>query len=203
MSGLRSRWTVVALAPAFFLAGFGIVSTLVDSPDSEPSVPPGSTIDVGGGANGTEGGRTAPSTSANGATAQTVPTVDLGLAEGGGDGEALQASAPGAIEIDYCAWAGIFELENPQIVLDLGIASVVGELKYLGGVECQIGRVRVRAWFFDASGLVVGRTIWESVQLTGAGGEVTGREPLPFEAVGQISDAPDSASVRFSAVECL
>jgi hypothetical protein len=94
-------------------------------------------------------------------------------------------------------------LENPQIVLDLGIASVVGELKYLGGVECQIGRVRVRAWFFDASGLVVGRTIWESVQLTGAGGEVTGREPLPFEAVGQISDAPDSASVRFSAVECL
>jgi hypothetical protein len=99
MSGLRSRWTVVALVPAFFLAGFGIVSELVDSPDSEPSVPSGSTIDLGGGASGTEGGRTAPSTSQN-TTAQTVPTVDLGLAEGGGDGEAPPASAPGAIEIE-------------------------------------------------------------------------------------------------------
>lgn len=98
MSGLRSRWTVVALVPAFFLAGFGIVSELVDSPDSEPSVPSGSTIDLGG-ASGTEGGRTAPSTSPT-ATAQTVPTVDLGLAEGGGDGEAPPASAPGAIEIE-------------------------------------------------------------------------------------------------------
>jgi hypothetical protein len=50
---------------------------------------------------------------------------------------------------------------------------------------------------------VIGRTVWESVQSTGVGGEVTGREPLPFEAYGPISEEPASAALRFVAVGCL
>lgn len=63
--------------------------------------------------------------------------------------------------------------------------------------------MRVRAWFYDDGGVLVGETVWESVQSTGEGGEVTGRESLPFEAVGQISRLPASAALRFTAVECL
>lgn len=111
--------------------------------------------------------------------------------------------APGAIEVDYGQWEGFFELGNPSIVPDFGIASVVGELRYLGGVDCPVGLVRVRAWFYDDGGVLVGETVWESVQSTGEGGEVTGRESLPFEAVGQISRLPASAALRFTAVECL
>ena len=49
MSWLRSRWTVVALVPAFFLAGFGIVSALAGgSDDQAPRAAPGSTGDVAG-----------------------------------------------------------------------------------------------------------------------------------------------------------
>ena len=33
MGWLRSRWTVVALVPAFFLAGFGIVAALAGGSD--------------------------------------------------------------------------------------------------------------------------------------------------------------------------
>ena len=44
MGWLRSRWTVVALVPAFFLAGFGIVTALAGgSDDPAPSDAPGST----------------------------------------------------------------------------------------------------------------------------------------------------------------
>ena len=63
--------------------------------------------------------------------------------------------------------------------------------------------VRVRAWFYNERGHLVGATVWESVQSTGEGAEVTGREPLPFEAYGQASEAPMSAALRFTAVECL
>ena len=49
----------------------------------------------------------------------------------------------------------------------------------------------------------VGTTLWESTQSTGDGAEVTGREPLVFEAIGTIDQAAESAVVRFLAVECL
>ena len=107
------------------------------------------------------------------------------------------------IAVDYGRWDGIFELGNPTIVPEFGIASVTGELSYRGGVDCPVGLVRVRAWFYSERGHVVGKTVWESVQSTGDGGEVTGREPLPFEAYGQSSEAPASAALRFTAVECL
>ena len=202
MSWLRSRWTVVALVPAFFLAGFVIVSALAGgSDDSDATAVEGSTTSSAGPATVTLGEGTAPTAPSGGAGSPTTPGD--ATAPRNGDGGAPGGLAPGAIEVDYGQWEGIFELGNPSIVPDFGIASVVGELRYLGGVDCPVGLVRVRAWFYDDGGSLVGETVWESVQSTGDGGEVTGREPLPFEAVGQISELPVSAALRFTAVECL
>jgi hypothetical protein len=213
---LRSRWTVVALVPAFFLAGFGIVSALAGgSDDPEPSAAPGSTSGASDGPQvvtvyqETQPTETAPGGGA-GATTTTgdgggTPTGGNGNGNGNGNGGggAPPAPPPGVIDVDYGPWDGIFELANPTIVPDFGVASVVGEFHYRGGVDCPVGKVRVRVWFYDERGNVIGRTVWESVQSTGDGAEVTGREPLPFEAYGQASESPASAALRLTAVECL
>ena len=44
--------------------------------------------------------------------------------------------------------------------------------------------------------------LWESALATGDGGEVTGREGLPFEAYGNVSELPESAALKFTKVEC-
>jgi hypothetical protein len=214
MSLLRSRWTVVALVPAFFLAGFGIVSALAGgSDDPEPSAAPGSTSGASDGPQvvtvyqETQPTETAPG-DGDGAGATTTTgggggTTSGGNGNGNGSGGAPPAPPPGVIDVDYGRWDGIFELANPTIVPDFGFASVVGEFHYRGGVDCPVGMVRVRFWFYSERGQLVGRGVWESTQSTGDGAEVTGREPLPFEAYGQISEAPSSAALRFAAVECL
>ena len=147
MDWLRSRWTVVALVPAFFLAGFGIVSALAGgSDDPDPGAAQGSTAgEAAGPATVTvipgTGPRATSSVPGSGGTA----TDDGG--NGGGNGDAPPAPPPGVIDVDYGRWNGIFELASPQIVPDVGVASVIGELSYLGGVDCPVGLVRVRTWF--------------------------------------------------------
>jgi hypothetical protein len=213
MGWLRSRWTVAALAPAFFLAGFGMVTALAGgSDDSTTGAAAGSTAGEGKGpATVTVIQETDPTETSSAAGS---PTSTVGEGAGGGgdendreedgrDGSDPPAPTSGVVDIDYGRWEGIFELENPEIVPDFGIGSVVGELRYLGGVDCPVGLVRVRAWFYNEGGDLIGETVWESVQSTGEGAEVTGREPLPFEAYGQASKAPASAALRFTAVECL
>ena len=108
MSWLRSRWTVVALVPAFFLAGFGIVSALAGGSDEpEPSAAPGSTSGdsdgpqvvtvyqetlptetAGANGNGETGGST--TTTANGGGGTTTG----GNGNGGGGGGAPPAPPP-------------------------------------------------------------------------------------------------------------
>jgi hypothetical protein len=214
MGRLRSRWTVVALVPAFFLAGFGIVTALAGgSDDPAPSDAPGSTGSAAdnapietvfeeavptepGDGNGETPGTTTTASGGSGGTTS-------GNGDGGGNGGAPPAPPPGTIAVDYGRWDGVFELSNPAIVPDFGVATVSGEFHYRGGVDCPVGLVRVRTWFYNEGGQVVGRTLWESRQSTGDGAEITGREPLPFEAYGQISEGPSSAALRFTAVECL
>ena len=70
-------------------------------------------------------------------------------------------------------------------------------------MDCPVGLVRVKAWLYSEGGTRVGTGVWESVQSTGDGGEVTGREPLPFELTTRIDEGPASAALRFTAVECL
>ena len=218
MSLLRSRWTVVALVPAFFLAGFGIVSALAGgSDDPEPSAAPDSTSGVSDGppvvtvyqetqtdaaGEGANGDGTQPAATTGGGGGGNT-TGGNGNGDGNGNGGPPPAPPPGVIRVDYGRWDGVFELANPTIVPEFGVASVVGELHYRGGVDCPVGLVRVRAWLYNDRGHLVGRSVWESTQSTGDGAEVTGREPLPFEAYGPISEGPSSAVLRFTAVECL
>lgn len=212
MGWLRSRWTVVALVPAFFLAGFGIVSGLAgSSADSEQSSAQSSAGDEAAGPatvtllEETGAGRTSsdPGATATGDESGSGDGGTTGGGDGGGGSGAPPAPPPGIVDVDYGPWDGVFELEATQIVGESGVVSVTGELGYLGGVDCAVGLVRVRTWFYDESGEVVGETAWESTQSTGEGGEVTGREPLPFEADGQVTGAAASAALRFAAVDCL
>jgi hypothetical protein len=210
---LRSRWTIVALVPAFFLAGFGIVSALAGgSDDPDPEAAQLGTTDGGGPEAVTVIGQTDPAPATTDPAAATVTatngeggggTTTTGNGGGGGGGGGPAAPPPGEIAVDYGQWEGMFELANPQIQPDFGMASVLGELRYLGGVDCAVGLVRVKVWLYSERGIRVGTTVWESVQSTGDGGEVTGREPLPFEAVARIDEGPASAALRFTAVECL
>ena len=212
MGWLRSRWTAVALVPAFFLAGFGIVSALAGgSGDSEQSSAQASAGDEAAGPaivtvlEETGSGQTSSDPGAT-ATGDESGSGEGGTTRGGAGGGrsgAPPAPPPGVVDVDYGPWDGVFDLEATQIVGESGVASVTGELGYLGGVDCAVGLVRVRTWFYDESGEVVGETPWESMQSTGEGGEVTGREPLPFEAYGQVTGPATSAALRFTAVDCL
>ena len=211
MRKLRSRWTVVALVPAFFLAGFGIVSALAGGSDDSPQAEAQrQTTDGAAGEGITMIGSTtdaattsAPTTSAPTTTTSPTTTSNNGDNNGGGNGgRRPPAPPPGTIAIDYGQWEGMFEIASPEIVPEFGMASVNGELRYFGGVDCTIHRVVVRGWFYSARGQFIGPVLWESALATGDGGEVTGREGLPFEAYGNVSELPESAALKFTKVEC-
>ena len=214
MRRLRSRWTVVALVPAFFLAGFGIVSALAGGSDDDPAPAAvqeqttaggeGEGVTIGG--TTTDGSATATAPTASSAsTSTTGPTTtdSNGNNNGAGHGGGRPPAPPrGTIAIDYGPWEGMFEIASPEIVPDFGMASVNGELRYFGGIDCQIHRMVVRGWFYSGSGQFIGTALWQSAYATGDGGEVTGREGLPFEAYGNVSELPESAALRFAKVEC-
>jgi hypothetical protein len=205
---LRSRWTVVALVPAFFLAGFGIVSAVAGgSDDAAPAAAEDQTTGAAGDGTATSGStESAPTTSAAAPTTSSAGTnTTAGAAPpatGSDGGGRPTAPPPGTIAVDYGQWDGMFEIASPEIVPDFGMASVLGELRYFGGVDCTIHRIVVRGWFYSGNGQFVGTALWESAYSTGEGGEVTGREGLPFEAYGTVSELPESAALRFVKVEC-
>jgi hypothetical protein len=214
---LRSRWTVVALVPAFFLAGFGIVSALAGgSDDATRAAAEDQTTGAAGGDGAATTGATEspptttaapPTTSSAGttATAGAAPTTTSsnGDDNGGANAGGRPPAPPrGTIAFDYGRWDGMFEVASPEIVPDFGMASVTGELRYFGGVGCTIHRIVVRGWFYGGNGQFVGTALWESAYATGDGGEVSGREGLPFEAYGNVSELPESAALRFVKVEC-
>jgi len=150
MGWLRSRWTVVALVPAFFLAGFGIVSALAgSSDDSEQSSAQSSAGDEAAGPatvtllEETGAGRTSsdPGATATGDESGSGDGATTGGGDGGGGSGAPPAPPPGIVDVDYGPWDGVFELEATQIVGESGVVSVTGELGYLGGVDCAVGLV--------------------------------------------------------------
>ena len=216
MRRLRSRWTVVALVPAFFLAGFGIVSALAGGSDDDPA--PAAVQEQTTEGEGEGEGVTNAGTTSDGSATATAPTTPSAITSttgptttgsngdnnnnGGNGGGRPPAPPRGTIAIDYGPWEGMFEIASPEIVPDFAMASVNGELRYFGGIDCQIHRMVVRGWFYSASGQFIGTALWESAYATGDGGEVTGREGLPFEAYGNVSELPESAALRFAKVEC-
>jgi hypothetical protein len=213
MGWLRSRWTVVALVPAFFLAGFGIVAALAGGSDggSAPDAGQASTPDAGEtvvvtvvdgtDTHGTSAEAGLTTTAGSGTGAGGAATTTAG-GDGGGDGGVPPAPPPGVIKVEYGSWDGMFELESPEIIPDFAQATVSGGLRYYGGMACPVGLVRVKVWLFGG-GRQVGTTVWESTQSTGDGAEVSGREPVVFEAISTIDQEAVSAVVRFVAVECI
>ena len=220
MRRLRSRWTVVALVPAFFLAGFGLVTALAGSDDTVPAA-------AGAEPDGT-GASDAPSTTVPGASTAADPVTDpattagpsgaeaattsttggqrggITTPEGDGNGNGAPAPPAGTIEVDYGRWEGMFELSDLEIVPEFGLATVTGEFRYLGGGECsQLGAVVLKGQFYSPSGQPIGKGLWESIWVTGDGAEVPQREPLYLEFYGAVTEAAESARIRFTRVDCL
>jgi hypothetical protein len=218
MRRLRSRWTVVALVPACFLASFGLVTALAGG--GEDAVP------AAAGARESSGGSTAPTvtevgptttaeaapagdSAATGAEGQTTDTAGGGGtttvdANGNGNGNGAPAPPPGTIAVDYGRWEGMFEISGTEIVPDFGLATVTGEFRYLGGATCsQVGVVELRGRFYSPSGRPIGNGLWESIWVTGNGAEVPQREPLYLEFYGSVTEEAASARIRFTRVDCL
>ncbi len=216
MRRLRSRWTVVALVPACFLASFGLVTALAGG--DEEAVPAAADARTE-----SAGASTAPAltdvsstTTVEGAPGTDTATTD---AEGqttdttGGDGTTVGADGtgkrapappPGEIAVDYGRWEGMFEISGTEIVPDFGLATVTGEFRYLGGATCsQVGVVELRGRFYSPSGRPIGNGLWESIWVTGNGAEVPRREPLYLEFYGSVTEEAASARIRFTRVDCL
>lgn len=210
MRRLRSRWTVVALVPACFLASFGLVTALAGG--DEEAVP---AAGAGTGGDGSAAATGVASTSAAGAGATTTglgatttgATGDGGgttTPDGSGDGRAGPAPPPGEIAVDYGRWEGVFEITDTEIVPEFGMATVTGQFRYLGGTECsQVGAVELRGRFYSPSGQAIGTGRWESIRVTGEGAEVPQREPLFLEFTGTVTEEATSARIRFTRVDCL
>jgi hypothetical protein len=219
MRRLRSRWTVVALVPACFLASFGLVTALAGGDDE--AVPAaadartessgGSTVPAVTEVNPTTTAEGAPGTdtATTGAEGQTTDitgadgttTVD---ADGNRNRNGAPAPPPGTIAVDYGRWEGMFEISGTEIVPDFGLATVTGEFRYLGGATCsQVGVVELRGRFYSPSGRPIGNGLWESIWVTGNGAEVPQREPLYLEFYGSVTEQAASARIRFTRVDCL
>jgi hypothetical protein len=220
MRRLRSRWTVVALVPACFLASFGLVTALAGGGGDAVPAAAGARTESSGGSTAptvTEVGATtaegapAGDTATTGAEAQTTDTtggdgtttVDAD-GNGNGKGKGAPAPPPGTIAVDYGRWEGIFEISGTEIVPDFGLATVTGEFRYLGGATCsQVGVVELRGRFYSPSGRPIGKGLWESIWVTGNGAEVPQREPLYLEFYGSVTEEAASARIRFTRVDCL
>ena len=207
MQRLRSRWSVVALVPAFFLTGFAVVSTLADdSDDAAPALAePSSGEETAAAASSPAVTTDAP---AEGDATTGVATTPDAADDEGGSGEAGEGNWPasrpaGTIQVDYGRWNGLFTLESPEIVLEIGLATVTGQLRYLGGADCQLGRVEIRGRFYDGAGDQIGAGAWDSTWVTGEGGEFPHREPLYLEFYGEVGEAAEAAYLRIVNVECL
>jgi hypothetical protein len=203
-------WIVLALVPLFFLAGFGIVSALAGGDDPEtqrvtaaPSTratatgtaedaeeaPPPATTDIDA---------SAPVDTEAPTTTTTTTTTTTPPAETGEDGPPAN---PGAIEIDYGRWQGMFEVADARIVPSLQTSTAGGEFTYLGGVRCPIRNVVVEGRFYDRERVSVGLALWESTWVTGESG-LEERRPVPFGAYGSVLHRATSGELQVVRVVC-
>jgi hypothetical protein len=216
MRRLRSRWTVVALVPACFLASFGLVTALAGGDEAAVPAAADARTESAGASTAPALTDVSPTTTVEGAPGTDTATTD---AEGqttdttGGDGPTVGADGtgkrapappPGEIAVDYGRWEGMFEISGTEIVPDFGLATVTGEFRYLGGATCsQVGVVELRGRFYSPSGRPIGNGLWESIWVTGNGAEVPRREPLYLEFYGSVTEEAASARIRFTRVDCL
>ena len=208
MRRLRSRWTVVALVPACFLASFGLVTALAGGDEQAVPAAADARTESSGASTAPAFTGVSPTTSAEDApgtdTATTGAEGQTDTTDGNGTGNGAPAPPPGTIVVDYGRWKGMFEISGTEIVPDFGLATVTGEFRYLGGATCsQVGVVELRGRFYSPSGRPIGSGSWESIWVTGNGAEVPQREPLYLEFYGSVTEEAGSARIRFTRVDCL
>ncbi len=202
MRALRSRWTVVALVPAFFLAGFGIVSALAGGSDSPApravqATPTAGVATTPGAASGTE-----PATTAAGPTTSPVTSSqDTGAATTPGDGPSVPpAPPPGTVAVDYGRWDGIFRVAEAHVVRTYGASTITGRFGYSGGAGCPVKDVVMTGYFYGREGESVGEALWRS-SWSGATRVTPGRQ-LPLEAYGMVAGRAASARLSIAKVVC-
>jgi len=202
---LRSRWTVVALVPACFLASFGLVTALAGGNEEAVPAAADARTESSGASTAPAVTGVSPTATAEGAPgADTATTGAEGQTDTTGNGNGAPAPPPGTIAVDYGRWKGMFEISGTEIVPDFGLATVTGEFRYLGGATCsQVGVVELRGRFYSPSGRPIGSGSWESIWVTGNGAEVPQREPLYLEFYGSVTEEAGSARIRFTRVDCL
>lgn len=190
MRALRSRWTFVALVPAFFLAGFGIVSAFADGSDSPApqavrTNPTAGVATTPAAASGTE-----PATTAAGPTTSRVTSSqDTGA-----------APPPGTVAVDYGRWDGIFRVAEAHVVRTYGASTITGRFGYAGGAGCPVKDVVMTGYFYGREGASVGEALWRS-SWSGATRVTPGRQ-LPLEAYGMVAGRAASARLSIARVVC-
>jgi hypothetical protein len=71
-----------------------------------------------------------------------------------------------------------------------GYASVLGQLEYLGGGDCDLDYVELRATFFNDK-QISGTGLWNTTSLTEG-------SPVPIEVSGETDSTPDRAEMSRS-----
>ena len=186
--------------PVCFLAGFGIVSALAgadDEPEPQaatlaPATPQAapSTVEDAGVPTSTAAVTAPTETQTQTATMPTTKTET-----------APPPARPGAIQIDYGRWEGMFRLTDASLVPSLQASTVGGEFNYLGGAGCPIRNVVVEGRFYDRDRIPVGLAGWESSWVTGDAGLEQGK-PVPFGAYGSVLHLATSAELEVVRVVC-
>lgn len=110
-------------------------------------------------------------------------------------GEQGPPADPGAIEIDYGRWQGMFELTDATLVPSLQASTVGGQFTYRGGAGCPVRTVVVDGRFYDREDIPVGLARWESSWVTGEAGLERGK-PVPFGAYGSVLHLATSAELE-------
>jgi hypothetical protein len=182
-----------------FLAGFGIVSALAGGDEPQPQAATAVPSTAPGSPSTAEDAPPPSTTAATTAPAETqTPTTTVPPDE---TDTARPPSEPGAVEIDYGRWEGMFELTDVSLVPSLQASTVGGQFTYLGGVGCPVRNVVVEGRFYDRDQIPVGVASWESSRVTAGAGLKQGK-PVPFGAYGSVLHLATSAELEVVKVVC-
>ena len=191
---------MLALVPVCFLAGFGIVSAFAGG-DDEPEPQAATVAPAAAQPASSTAEDTGLPTSTAAVTAPTetqAPTATMSTTET----EAARPPArPGAVQIDYGRWEGMFKLTDASLVPSLQASTVGGQFTYLGGAGCPIRNVVVEGRFYDRDRIPVGLAGWESSRVTGNAGLEQGK-PVPFGAYGSVLHLATSAELEVVRLVC-
>lgn len=189
--------------PVFFAAGFGIVTALEGGDGAAETRAASAARTTVAAAASTTADTVAPpappTTAADQAT--TVDTQALVTTAPAETDEQRPPADPGAIEIDYGRWQGMFRLTDAKLVPTLQASTVGGQFTYLGGAGCAVRNVVVDGRFYDREDVPVGLARWESRWVTGEAG-LARRKPVPFGAYGSVLHLATSAELELVRVVC-